>query len=457
VSAPRRRYYPMRAVASQFKLGVIFFLLSSAANAQMSQAALRSRRISQTTEFVQSANETDCAHVIAAKFTGTLSTQDKTYLNACVTDLQHNIPDPGGTPATKDMAITELKATYGLTSSDEVDEQLITTHYLLRVLRRWANIDPGAEADPLTVLDTLDSRIRTMMTYVGLSDPFAGSLVAGPVFGDTGKLSSATVATGAGSTTNTTGTAAVSSGTSTNALAHIEWGSKYFLDESWSSPVDFNFGGSLGLQPALSLLTSPASSTTVPASATTSQYQSAFVWDLNGKTNLHTGTTGELSAFFRAGQVRLLTANGATIVNQGTTSTLEIPLNGNANRTSWFYEAGFEWNFYNKALEIVHAEKGQLDPAFNVGASYKIDTRFTQDAGLVGFTSPDKRLNFRFLINGLKVFDRRPETTASKPYAISFGVEYERGFGSNPVPSGTMLIIRGDVNLIKLINPGAGT
>jgi hypothetical protein len=66
-------------------------------------------------------------------------------------------------------------------------------------------------------------------------------------------------------------------------------------------------------------------------------------------------------------------------------------------------------------------------------------------------------LVFRFMINGLKVFDRRPDTTTSKPYAVSFGVEYERGFGGNPIPSGTTLIIRGDINLLKLINPGSGS
>jgi hypothetical protein len=445
--------------ASQLTLATALFLSPPAAKAQMSQASFRSRRMSQTVEGfdgTKTVSESDCQTFINTKFNGMLTGTLKTSLNGCVTALQHNIPDPDGIAGDKDKAITDLKAAYHLTSPDQVDEQLITTHYLLRVLRRWANLDVSGEAAQLTILDALDVRVKTMMTYVGLLDRLAGSLVAGPVFGDTGKLSSGTVSAGAaGPTTSTTGTAAASSGSTTTALAHIEWGSKYFLDESWQ-PVDFNFGGSFGLQPALTLLTNPptSTSTTATAGATTSQYQSAFIWNLNGKMNLHTGSTAEMSSFFRAGQIRLLTANGATIVDQGANSTLQIPLNGNANRMSWFYEAGFEWNYYSKALEVVHAEKGQLDPAFNVGVSYKIDTRFTQNAGLVGFTSPDKRLNFRFLINGLKVFDKRSDTTASKPYALSFGVEYERGFGSNPVPSGTTLIIRGDVNLLKLINPG---
>lgn len=43
----------------------------------------------------------------------------------------------------------------------------------------------------------------------------------------------------------------------------------------------------------------------------------------------------------------------------------------------------------------------------------------------------------------------------SKPWSISFGVQHERGFGAIPVPSGTQLVIRGDLELLKLIAPGA--
>lgn len=432
MKAPSVEGYVIRAFVSQLTLGSVLFILPSSAKAQMSQTSLRSRQMSQTAigyDNTTTSNETDCATFINTKFNGVLTATMKTRLNGCVTALQNNIPDPGGLAADIDSAITALKETYHLTSPDQVDEQLITTHYLLRVLRRWANVDADAEAAQLTILDSLDMRLQTMMKYVGLLDPFAGFLVAGPVFGETGKLSSGNVSANAtGSATTTTATAATSAGSNTTALAHIEWGSKHFLDQSWSH-FDFSFGGSFGLQPALTLLTNPPASTSTAASPapTTSQYQSAFIWDVNGKTNLHTGSNAEMAGFFRVGQLRLLTGNGATIVDQGANSTLQIPLNGNANRMSWFYEAGVEWNYYSKSLEIIHAEKGQLDPAFNIGVSYKIDTRFTQNAGVVGFNSPDRRFNFRFLINGLKVFDKRPDTTASKPYAISFGVEYERG------------------------------
>jgi len=452
----------MRRLSSSLTLLVIFGTFPLSLHAQMSRKSLGSRQMSQAANSFDSTttpDESSCQYFIDTPYKKSAPDPALDKLDECVSALEQNIPDPGGVAADTDNAITALKKTYGLTSPDKVNEQLITTHFLARILRRWANLDAIAEAEQLTTLDTLDKRLQGLMAYVGLLDPLAGSLVAGPVLGTTGKLSPGSTSTGTGgSSTGTTGTASVSSGSNTNALAHVEWSSKHFFDDTWS-PIDASFGGSFGLQPALTLLTNPppATGTTTTPAPTTSQYQSAFVWDLNGRANFHTGTAAELSSIFRAGQIRLLTGNGATIVDQGANSTLQIPLNGNANSMSWFYEVGAEWNYYNKSLEVVHAEKGQLDPAFNVGISYKIDSRFSQNAGVVGFSSPDRRLDFQFLINGLKIFDRRPDTTTSKPYAISFGVKYERGFGANPVPSGTAIIIQGDVNLLKLINPGSGS
>jgi hypothetical protein len=451
----------MRCARLSLMLLMVLWIIPWELRAQMSRKSLSTRQMSQMVLGVDgsTADEKTCQFFIDTPFTKDVPTSAFTNLDQCVDALDQNIPDPGGLAADHDMAISTLKTTYGLTSPDQIDEQLITTHFLSRLLRRWASLDSNGEADQLAILDSVDNRLHVLMTFVGLLDPLAGSLVAGPAFGETGKLSPASTSTGTGgSSTGTVGTAPISAGSNTNALAHIEWGSKHFFDETWS-PLDLSFGGSFGLQPALTLLTNPppATGTTPTPSPTTTEYQSAFVWDLNGRANAHTGTEAELSVLFRVGQLRLLNGNGATVVDQGANSTLQIPLNGNANKMSWFYEGGVEWNYYSKSLEIVHAEKGQLDPAFKVGMSYRIDSRFNQSAGVVGFDSPDRRLVFRFMINGLKVFDRRPDTTTSKPYAVSFGVEYERGFGGNPIPSGTTLIIRGDINLLKLINPGSGS
>jgi hypothetical protein len=280
------------------------------------------------------------------------------------------------------------------------------------------------------------------------------NLVAGPVIGITGKLAPDTT----GTSTSTTGTAAQSSNSKTNTLAHLEWSSKHFGSDSWSH-FDFNFGGALGIQSALSLLTNPpdASGTTTPSGSdeksVTPQYQPAFVWDIDAQGNLHIGTSSEASAFVRVRQTRLLSGNGATVVDQGANSTLQIPLNSNADQMAWFWESVMELSLYGKSLEVIHAEKGQLDPMFKIGLSYKRENRFKQSAGLIGFDSPDKRMVFRFMVNGLKVIDRRSDVTASKPYTISFGIEHERGFGNHPVPSGTQIIIRGDINLLKLLNP----
>lgn len=437
--------------------------LAGVSSAQMSLKSASTRRLAAVTPGATIApaggpsDESNCTYFTSHNFPKTKPADFETValasLKGCVNALDDNIPSSSDISAGIDKAIVQLKDTYKLSTPDQVNEELIKTHYLSRLLRRWANLqktcpDPNkCAAAAITMLDSIDDRLHSLMEYVGLLEPFAGSLVAGPAFGQTGKVSP-------GGSAGSSGTAATSAGSKTNALAHVEWGSKHFGDESWS-PVDVSFGGSFGLQPALSLLTTPPSTTAPPPP--TSQYQSAFVWTLNEHTNLHTGPNAETSAFFEAGQLRLLSGNGATVIDQGANSTLLIPLNNNADKMSWFYGAGAEFKYYNKALEIVHAEKGQIDPAFSIGLWYKIDTRFKQSAGVVGFDSPDRRLVFRFMINGLKIFDRRPGATVSKPYAVSFGVEHERGFGTNPVPNGTQIIIRGDIDLLKLINPGSGS
>ena len=416
------------------------------------------------------ASEEDCHYFIDAKFHKTtaadfaVASGPRDHLESCTDGLAATIAGPVVSGLSVEDQLKKFKEHYKLTTKDQTDEQLSTTHYLARVLRRWA-VDGRTTSeqastplkDILTELDAIDASLHTLMKAEGLLEKFAGALVAGPAFGDTGKLSPGTTTVGGTPTTTTTGTAATSSQSTTGGLAHVEWGSQHFGDESWS-PVDFSFGGAFGLQPQLSLLTNPPAAGSAPSSAaTTSQYQSAFVWSLNGRGNLHTGSSAETTAYWKSGQVRLLTGNGATVIDQGANSTLQIPLNGNADRMAWFHEGGVEFNYYNKALEVIHAEKGQLDPTFNIALGYKWDTRFKASNGVVGFDSPDRRLVFRFMINGLKILDKRPNTTASKPYSVSFGIEHERGFGNNPAPSGTLIIIRGDIELLKIINPGSGT
>ena len=91
---------------------------------------------------------------------------------------------------------------------------------------------------------------------------------------------------------------------------------------------------------------------------------------------------------------------------------------------------------------------------FNIGVAYRLDNRFNQDSGLVGFSSPDRRLLFRFAVNAIRIFDLRSSSTSSSPYSVSFGVQTEKGFGPHALPSGTTIIITGDIDLLKAI---AGT
>ena len=372
---------------------------------------------------------------------------------SCATYVETTFPEPTGKVKDDIKKYGEWNKAEG---SGDIDDLLITSHFRNRLLKLWAKkavAEKVGTADGLLArIDRIDLTLHPMLKADGLLELMAGSVVAGPAFGVTGKQSAAAGTSTGAATTSTTGTAASSSASTPNSLAHIEFGSQHFGAENWL-PVEFSFGGSFGVQPALTLLKS-APGAAAPI-ASTSQYQSAFVWDLNSKVHKHIGSNAEGSAYGRVGQIHLLTGNGATIVDQGANSTLTIPLNSGADQASWFTEFGTEFNLYDKALEVVHGEMSQLSPLFNVALGYRFDNRFRQsNLGAVSFDSPDRRLVFRFMVNGLKIFDRRPDTTRTKPFDVSFGVEREQGFGSNPLPGGTKILIHADIALLKLINPG---
>lgn len=448
---------------SLVSLAATYFLAAIPASAQISSRSMAARR---------PVAEPSAARAVAPAFTDaekacqyfvhTPFKADQTLaglatkLTTCAKYLHDYIPEPTGAVAGDVIA---FGTKFSVTATDDIDEQLITTHYQSRVLRRWATKNKSLAGDPsnpdaIFTIDMIDRKLHPMMKYRGLLELMAGSLVAGPAIGITGQQGTAksTGGTGTGPVTSLTGTAAASSTSTTNSLAHIEFGSQHFgAEKCW--PADVSFGGSFGVQPALTLLQEVSK----PEAAKTSQYQSAFVWDLNGKTNIHLGSNAEGSLYGRLGQIHLLTGNGATIVDKGADSILMIPLNSGADQAAWFGEFGGEFNLFSKALEVVHGEKSQLSPLFNVAVGYRYDNRFKKSNGLADFDAPDRRLVFRFMVNGLKIFDRRPDTTRTTPFDVSFGVEREQGFGNHPVPAGTRIIVHADIALLKLINPGGGS
>lgn len=171
-------------------------LLSSNVRAQMSVKSL-STRLPAT----GSADE-DCSDFIAnPKPIRDDFDARRPQLISCSASLKDTIPDAHAAGG-KSKALDEFKQNYGLSSAttDEINEQLIKTHFLIRILRRWSKLNPSADgvADTIANLELADSRLHDLMDYTGLLDPLAGSLVAGPAFSDTGKLSQGTVSSGSG-------------------------------------------------------------------------------------------------------------------------------------------------------------------------------------------------------------------------------------------------------------------
>lgn len=239
----------MRKTSLWFSLSLACGLLPHSANAQLSRSAMGIRQSAIPTTRAATAraaatttvSETACQYFLDTPFPKTVPKDYATAvlpkLTECKTALLTNIPDPAASGSSLDNAVALLKTNYNISTPDQVNEQLITTHYLARVLRRWANLDK-TQTTLLGDLSSLDGRLHSLMSYVGLLDPLAGSLVAGPVMGVTGKLANGTTSTSTtgGATTTTTGTAATSNNSTTNALAHIEWGSKHLLDATADDP-----------------------------------------------------------------------------------------------------------------------------------------------------------------------------------------------------------------------------
>src|SRR5712691_11615104 len=161
---------------------VLFAIFPSTSAGQISQRSFRVRRTIPAVQAVPGAqgvqgvqppggpatptpSEGDCQYVITNKFPKTRPADFEAAallkLRSCADALDNDIPDPNDVNSSSgvDDALGDLKANYKLSTADQVNEQLITTHYLSRVLRRWANLDSDTAADVLASLDAIDGHL----------------------------------------------------------------------------------------------------------------------------------------------------------------------------------------------------------------------------------------------------------------------------------------------------------
>jgi hypothetical protein len=320
---------------------------------------------------------------------------------------------------------------------------LIKQHLVYKSLKRWVSAYRASlsTADPTSLKASLalsaaveeaDDAIHEALKMRGLNELFSAALMSGAV-----------IATGASEASSADGERAG------QALAHVAWESKHFGDDS-DLPFDFSFGGKFGFLPALNFVeTAPADDESGSDSETA--YQEAFVWDLAGKVNmkLFGGNAAELSAVARAGQVMLGTQS--VLLDRGANSVLALPVADQASTTEWFYDFGLQYQLYNNPLDVVHGEGTMVSPMFSIGLFYRRDQRFKKEGSLAAFDHPSRRLVFRFMIDALKVMDRRELAETPRTFTIGFGVEHEAPIGSGDaqVPSGTKIIFKGDIDLLR--------
>ncbi len=316
----------------------------------------------------------------------------------------------------------------------EINTFLINQHSAYRRFKRWVSAYrrvitvPETKAQLSEALSAADDSLHAALELRGLNQVFSAVLMTGAIIGS-----------GAGGD-------AEDSERTTSATAHLIWESKHIGtdDEGFAH---MSHRGRIGFIPALML---------VKESATASEesvYQEAFVWDLAARLNrpVLSKHASEFTAYVRVGQTLLNT--NSVLIDRGPASVLALPVDNGARRAEWFYEGGLEFNAFNTSLDVVHAEGSAISSLFSISLAYRKDSRFKKQGDLVAFTAPEDRGVFRFLIDALRVVDKRQASDAPRVFTLGFGVEHEFSLqrGDNTVPVGSNFIFRGDVDLLRAL------
>jgi hypothetical protein len=318
-----------------------------------------------------------------------------------------------------------------------LDQYLIRQHLNIKNLEEWSRhfkITPIMANELDNMLDAageVGGLIDKLLSLRGLRELFSAALVSGAIVG-TGQP-----VDGESGGEQTTA-----------ALAHVVWESKHFGDDRFSK-VDFAFGGKFGFMPALSFVKEEGTAATEEAEAV---YQEAFVWDLGGRVNfsISGSKAAEISAIGRVGQTMFGTQS--VVLDRGDQSVLAVAVPNGAGKAEMFYEYGAQYNLYNNPLEVVHGEGSTVSPAFTIAFVFRNDSRFKKEGDFVVFDSPQQRMVLRFMVDALKIIDRRQLAEKQRVFTLGFGVEreYARGAGEK-LPAGTKLIFRGDLDLLRAL------
>lgn len=349
-------------------------------------------------------------------------------------------------------------------AEDEAHTALRKIYLSYRYSRKWwqrfdrLSSSLGDRSRVTRSYDALSEHLEQALSAHGLTQPFAATLVTAFAVHD------ASGSKGAGSSTPSTGSGNGSSattqsaGTGADAAGFVAFESAHFFSEPgrwW----DVNIAGLLGFRPTLALVSAPPTTTGQTSSSAQASaaptviadYQQAFVWGLWPEWNFRLADLAEVTPFLGLGQT-ILTSTQSLVQQDGNTAIGTIATN-QASKGAAFSEAGVNLSIYAQSLEILHLSKGLLTPMFGFGVGVRHDNRFPQDGILAAAKSPTQRFFIRMATNAIPFQDA--STADNKTLTLTFSLEYEKALrgGVDAVPSGTRVLIRGDLNLFKATQP----
>lgn len=302
---------------------------------------------------------------------------------------------------------------------------------------RHLNQYPAAERDEARAL------LRPILRAQDTFEPFAANLDTAAELTDTGT----------GNVPSATGSL------QPQAKGVITWESAHFgaddTDGTYDRGFDFSFGGQFGYAPVYTLVNLANSAGTALTPKTRPMFQQGFVWSIRPQFNIHLPAvvnnllSEELAVFGGVGQ-SILTSPVNSFKQSNDTITATIVSNNVGNGAA-FYETGLQYRLYNSDLATIHRDKSFLSPSFLLESGFKVDNRFKAEGDLAGYDSPRNRAFVRFLVSLNKVINARGTNEPKEPFSVDFGIAHEMPVSESRVPASTRIIIRGSIDVLKLL------
>src|ERR1035437_4528800 len=358
---------------------------------------------------------------------------------------QNEQASPADNQAKAAAARAAFAAAKANTPSVLAGSDLARKYYLLQAVRQKENRTnvPGVASTALGNVVTAD--VITAATADQLYEPF------GAVFDLLGSFSDA----GSGAFPS------AQSGIQTEALGRVEWESEHYeyanvtklgSEVDYVRKLDFSFGGTIGLYPALVLENLSSTSETIAQPHNRPMFQDAFQWQIGPKLNYPLYSHGEATFFVNVGQNFLI--NQVTSFKEGDNTVTATPVSNGVGRTAAFGEAGFEAKILSSTIWQAHDNKyDNLRPLFLVATGVRKDTRLSGSGDLAGYDHAQDRLFFRFFINLTKIIAYNDQVNKAAPASVRFGVDMDRGLISQRVPTATRFFVSADFNIMQVFKP----